>query len=188
MSIVQKYFWGLRKCLDEFSSDEIEEIANILFTAYQNKKQIFVFGNGGSASTASHFVCDLQKTTAIKDKPRVRASSLNDNIALITAIANDIKFECIFKEQLVNNVSPGDVVVGISASGNSPDILTAMDYARKNGAITIGFVGFGGGKLKEIVDAQLTLSSTNYGQVEDMHLVLSHIISYLIREKIANGQ
>jgi D-sedoheptulose 7-phosphate isomerase len=124
--------------------------------------------------------------TATSDKPRVKAISLTDNIALLTSLANDKDYASIFEEQLIGQMEKDDVVIGISASGNSPNVLKAIEYARRNGAITIGFIGFGGGKLKELVHKAVTLSSRDYGQVEDVHLSLDHIISYLVRERIAN--
>ena len=109
-----------------------------------------------------------------------------DNVALITALANDIDYNCIFKEQLIGQLEEGDVVIGISASGNSPNVLRAIEFARGQGAITVGFIGFGGGKLKEFVHKAIILSSRDYGQVEDVHLSLDHIVSCLVRERIAN--
>jgi D-sedoheptulose 7-phosphate isomerase len=106
-------------------------------------------GNGGSASTASHFACDLGKGTIIEGKPRFRVISLNDNISLITALSNDCGYEEVFREQLMNLVNTGDIVIGITGSGNSPNVLKAMEYARSRGAVTIGFIGFDGGKLRE---------------------------------------
>lgn len=184
---IESYLKGLRECLGELSPHDIGEIANIIFAAYKNRKQVFILGNGGSACTASHFARDLKIGAAAEGKPRLRASSLTDNVAIITTLANDIGYESVFKEQLSGLLNTGDVVIGISVSGNSPNVLRAIEFARDEGAVTIGLIGFGGGKLKEIVQKSVTLSSTDYGQVEDTHLVLVHIISYLIREKIANG-
>ncbi len=190
MSIIENYVNGLRQCLGELSQQSINvgEVAEIIFKAYQKGKQIFLLGNGGSATTASHFARDLKIGTAIKGKPRVRAISLTDNMAMITALANDIDYSSVFVEQLVGQLDKGDVVIGISASGNSPNVLKAIEFARSQGAITIGLTGFGGGKLKELADKSIVLSSRDYGQVEDIHLSLDHIISYLVREKIASGQ
>lgn len=187
MPIVQDYIKGLVECLEELSGQNIEEIADIIFDAWKKRKQVFIMGNGGSATTASHFARDLQIGVAAEGKPRVRAVSLVDNVALITALANDIDYPSIFEEQLVGQLGERDVVIGISASGNSPNILKAIEYAQQNGAITIGFIGFGGGKLKDRVHKFIVLSSKDYGQVEDIHLSLAHIISYLVREKIADG-
>ena len=112
---------------------------------------------------------------------------MTGNIALITALANDVDYSSIFEEQLVDSLHEGDVVIGISASGNSLNVLKAVEFARNNGALTIGFIGFGGGKLKELVHKGIVLSSKDYGQVEDAHLSLAHAISYLVKERIASG-
>jgi len=184
--VTQSYIEGLRQCLKEISEQDVEEVANIIFEAYKKGKQIFIMGNGGSATTASHFARDLKIGTAVNNKPRLRATSLTDNVALITALANDIDYDSIFYEQLVGQLNEGDVVIGISASGNSPNVLKAIEFARNNGAVTIGFIGFGGGKLKQLVHKCVVLSSREYGQVEDVHLSLAHIISYMIKEKLTN--
>lgn len=189
MSIIQNYIKGLRECLDELSRQEerIERIANIIFEAYKKGKQVFIMGNGGSASTASHCALGFEKQSAVEGKPRIKSKSLTDNVALITALANDIDYASIFEEQLINQLDEGDVVIGISASGNSPNVLQAIKYGTDKGAIAIGFIGFGGGRLKELADECIVLSSTNYGQVEDTHLALTHIISDMLKERIANG-
>lgn len=187
MPIVQNYIKGLIECLEELSRQNIEEIADMIFNAWRKDKQIFIMGNGGSATTASHFARDLRIGAATEGKPRVQVTSLTDNPALVTAIANDKGYNYIFEEQLVGQLEEGDVVIGISASGSSPNVLKAIKYARRNGAMTIGLIGFDGGKLKKLVHKAIVLSSRDYGQVEDIHLSLAHIISYLVRERIANG-
>ena len=187
MTVVRDYTSGLIKCLEELSKQNIEEIAEIVIDAWRKGKWVFIMGNGGSASTASHLARDLQIGAAVEGKPRVKSISLTNNEALVTAVANDIDYSSIFKEQLVGRLDEGDVVIGISASGNSANILKAMEYARLNKAVTVGFLGFGGGKLKELVDKAIIVSSKNYGQVEDIHSSLGHIICFLVREKIAHG-
>ena len=187
MSIPKDYIKGLIECLEELSRQNIEAIADIVIDAWRKGKRIFIMGNGGSATTASHFARDLEIGAAVAGKPRIQATSLTDNIASITALANDIDYSSIFEEQLIGQLEEGDVVIGISASGNSPNVLKAIEYARKNGAITIGFIGFGGGKLRELVHKSIVLSSRDYGQVEDIHLSLAHIVSYLVKERISSG-
>lgn len=186
MSLIQNYINRLNGCLRELSRQDIEEIASIIFDAYKRGKRIFIMGNGGSATTASHFARDLTIGAAVQGKPRLKVISLTDNVALITALANDIDYGSIFYEQLLDQLSEGDVVIGISASGNSPNVLKAIEFARNNGAVTIGFIGFGGGRLKELAHKCIVLSSRDYGQVEDAHLSLAHIISYMIKEKLIN--
>lgn len=184
--IIQSYIDGLQQCLNELCQQDIETVVSIIFAAYKKGKQIFTMGNGGSATTASHFARDLRIGAAVKGKPRVRAISLTDNIAVITALANDIDYGSIFYEQLVGQLDEADVVIGISASGNSANVLRAIEFARSKGAVTIGFIGFGGGKLKQLVDKSVVLSSRDYGQVEDAHLSLAHIVSYLVKERLGS--
>ncbi len=185
--MIRNYLEGLQLCVSELSPQNIEEIANAIFDAYKKGKQVFIVGNGGSATTASHFARDLKIGSAVEGRPRIRANSLTDNVAVITALANDIGYSSIFEEQLIGQLDEGDVVVGISASGNSPNVLKAIEFARSQGAVTIGLIGFGGGRLKELTDKSIVLSSKDYGQVEDTHLTLAHIISYLVKEKMAHG-
>ena len=185
--IIGDYVKGLRSCLDELSRQDIEGIVDVIFEAYKKGRQVFIMGNGGSATTAYHFARDLAIGTAVEGKPRIRATSLVDNIACVTSLANDIDYSSIFKEQLIGQVNEADVVIGISASGNSPNILKAAEFARSQGAIIVGLIGFGGGKLKELTHKHIVLSNRDYGQVEDAHLVLEHIISYLVKERLTNG-
>jgi D-sedoheptulose 7-phosphate isomerase len=185
--IIGDYLKGLRSCLDEIAEKDVIEIVDIIMKACSDGKKVIFMGNGGSATTASHFARDISIGTAKEGKPRVRAISLADSIAAITSLANDVGYNSVFKEQLIGQVDKGDVVIGISASGNSPNVLEAMEYARSAGAVTVGFIGFGGGKLKELSDKSIVLSSRDYGQVEDTHLVLDHIFTCLVKERIAGG-
>ena len=187
MSLVREYVDGLDTGLKEVVQQDVEGIANIIFDAYTKCNQVFIMGNGGSASTASHFARDLSIGTAIAGKTRLKVSSLTDNVALITAVANDTDYSFIFLDQLIAHLNKGDIVIGISASGNSPNVLKAIEYARQQGAITIGLVGFGGGQLKELAHKSIILSIRDYGIVEDVHLCLAHMISYLVKEKLANA-
>jgi len=165
----ENYFKELNSAILQIDKDKIAKIAEVIYDAYKNDKQIFVLGNGGSASTASHFVCDLAKGT-VKDfsnirEKRFKAISLADNIALITAIGNDLSYEDIFWQQLSGLVKEGDVVIGISASGNSPNIVKAILKSKECGAKTIGLLGFEtGGKLHDLVDNEITIQDiiSNY--------------------------
>jgi len=177
------YFEELKETLEEISLEKVQKVVEIIYEAYREGKQVFIMGNGGSAATASHFACDLSKGTIVKGKERFKVISLNDNMSLITALSNDFGYERVFIEQLMNLISEKDVVIGITASGNSENILQAVDYARGKRAITLGFIGFGGGKLKEMVDEHITVSSMSYEQVENIHLILSHAIAKYFRER-----
>jgi D-sedoheptulose 7-phosphate isomerase len=178
------YLEGLRKCIAEIEMQNPKAIADIIFQAYLKAKHIYIFGNGGSAATASHFARDLSVGSASPGKPRVKAISLADNMVGVTSIANDINYESIFVEQMTERVEPGDVAIAISCSGDSPNVLRAIEYAKERGATTIGFTGFGGGKLRQLADLSINLSSRNHGQIEDMHLALEHIVSNMLREKL----
>ncbi len=147
---ISEYLGGVQSLLDKIPSNQVQQIVDILMEARVNCRSIFLCGNGGSAATASHWANDLCKG-ALSDKlPRVRALALTDNIPLITAWANDVAYEHIFASQLANFVQPLDVVIAISGSGNSRNVLNAMRYARSEGALTIGLTGFDGGHLKKL--------------------------------------
>jgi D-sedoheptulose 7-phosphate isomerase len=139
-------------------------------------------GNGGSAATASHMVCDLAKNTRTPEAPDFRVIGLADNMPIFSALANDEGYENVFSQQLANFVQPGDVVIGISASGKSPNVVKAIELARRAGAITIGFTGFDGGRLHELVDLEIHVPSHTIEHVEDIHLTLDHVITKAIRE------
>ena len=183
--LIDEYLNSLKEAVAEIDSNRVEQIVDALQEAQKNSRQIFLFGNGGSAVTASHFACDLAKTASVPGKPRLRAICLTDNIAVMTAIANDLSYDDIFVEQMSALWNQGDIAIGISASGNSPNVLKAIKYANDHGGKTIGFCGFGGGKLARMVDLNITFSSHDYGVVEDMHLVLNHLISQVFRQQLS---
>jgi D-sedoheptulose 7-phosphate isomerase len=145
---------------------------------------VIIMGNGGSAATASHMACDLGKNTVIPGRPRFRVMALTDSMALITAYANDLGYENVFAEQLTNLVRPGDIVVGISTSGNSPNVLRAIELARQAGAITIGWTGYDGGKLAQMVDVPVVVPNHCVEQLEDVHLMLEHMVTAALRQAI----
>ncbi len=180
----ESYFNALKRCYEEVSLDKINRVAEILLAVQERGGKILIFGNGGSAATASHMACDLSKTTMVEGQRSIRAISLADDVAIMTAWANDTSYDLVFQQQVANLLDHGDVVIGISASGNSPNVLRAVEYANQHGAITIGLIGFGGGKLKSLVNVDVTISSRDYGVVEDFHLTLDHLLSAYIREQL----
>lgn len=184
----EEYLNQLKNNLEILDLKRIDRIVDTLLRAYKNNKQIFIMGNGGSAILASHFACDLRKETLqniyANQEKKFKITSLTDNIALITAFSNDLGYEYIFSQQLNNLISEGDVVIGISASGNSKNIINAINLAKKNKAITIGFLGFDGGKLKDIVDFKILIKTDHYGIIEDIHSTLQHMICSILKEKI----
>jgi D-sedoheptulose 7-phosphate isomerase len=157
---------------------------DLLWQAYTENKQVFIFGNGGSAGTSSHMVNDLSKGTAVGDHKRLRVLGLADNMSLLSAYANDCGYETVFEEQLKNLLNPGDVCIAISASGNSPNVIRAVEYAKTKGARVISLVGFTGGKLKPLSDVALYFESKNYGICEDAQLMFSHLSSQFLHQKI----
>jgi len=179
----KSYIDYLSSVLNNISLKDIEKFVEVLLEARERESSIFFIGNGGSAATASHFANDIAIGTRTYEKP-FRAISLCDNQAVITAIANDDGYEKIFSQQLQVLLKKQDVVVAISASGNSPNLLDAIDTAKKMNTITVGISAFDGGKMKEMVDVSLhvTTEKGEYGPAEDAHMVLDHLVSnYLMR-------
>ena len=187
MKFIHCYLEDLKQTLTRLPEEPIDLVVQTLHEARLNNKQIFIMGNGGSASTASHFVCDLGKNTRIKGMPNFRVMGLTDNMAMFSALANDEGYENVFSQQLASFVCPGDVVMGISASGNSSNVLIAIRLAKQMGATTVGFTGFDGGQLSSLVDYQLHVASNSIEHVEDIHLMLEHLICKTLREMISEA-
>lgn len=184
MDPVDEYLTLLAGTLGRISRQQVWSAIEVLFEAWHSKKHVYIIGNGGSAATASHMANDLNKFTIVQGMPRFKAVSLSDNMPLITAWANDSSYESIFSEQLLNLVESGDVVVAISTSGNSPNILQALRVARQNQATTIGFTGDDGGILKDLVDHCVFIPDAYIGRQEDGHMILDHMIASLLRKLI----
>lgn len=185
---VPSYLEELSKTIQELPLQSIDDLARIFLQAYNDGRTIFLFGNGGSAALASHLTCDLGKGTAPPGGKRLRAVALTDNMALITAWANDTQYENIFAEQLENLLQPGDVVLAISASGNSPNILAALSFARQAGAVTAGIAGFEGGKMKPLCDICVVVPSGNMQIIEDLHLSIAHSVFRVLRHEIQQSR
>lgn len=161
--------------------ENIAQVVELLEETRLKGKRVFIFGNGGSAATASHFAADLSKGAISKGKPRIKAFALTDNVPLLSAWANDTAYENVFAEQLENFIEMGDIAIGISGSGNSQNVLNGVKVAKAKGATTIGFIGFDGGKLKHLVDLAIIVPNHNMEQVEDIHLLLEHVITTCLR-------
>lgn len=154
-----------------------EQAVTILKEAWDHDKQVFIMGNGGSAGTANHFVCDFGKNAVQgAGRRRFRILSVSDNVEKITALGNDIAFEEVFRFQLENLLNPGDVLITVSASGNSPDLVRACQYAKETGARQITLSGFAGGKIKEYSDAAFVVPLESYERIEDLHLMILRMI------------
>jgi D-sedoheptulose 7-phosphate isomerase len=173
---IRHYFSTVQQLLNDVPFEAVDAVIDALMNANLNGKTVYICGNGGSASTATHFGCDLAKRTITAGQPRFRVVALTDNVSIMTALGNDIGYDVIFSEQIIPLVREGDVVIGISGSGNSRNVLNAMEAARKGGAITVGFSGYDGGKLKGMVDLPVHIPSFNMAMVEDVHLMLEHAI------------
>lgn len=184
MKQIQNYISTLQQTMDQLSGQPIAEVIEILQRARVQGNQIFILGNGGSASTASHFVCDLAKNTRREGLPHFRAIGLTDNMAIFSAYANDEGYENVFSKQLANLIQPNDVVIGISASGNSKNVLYAMEEAQRYDVTTIGFTGFDGGRLAQMVNVNVHVKSNIIEHVEDIHLMLEHMIVKTIKEQV----
>lgn len=186
-SIVNEYLDKIGESLDKlrpFLAGQIEEIAKLLLNASEKKRTVFLMGNGGSGATASHLACDLAKGTIITGRPRLRVVALTDSMPQILAWANDQSYEDIFVEQLKNLMVPGDVVIGISGSGSSPNVVKGLEYARENNAITIAWTGFKGGKVKDIAQICIIVPSDSMQRIEDIHLLIGHLLMHAIRKEI----
>jgi D-sedoheptulose 7-phosphate isomerase len=181
---IQAYLSDLKETLDLLPQDIIAQIITLLHKARSEKRQIFIMGNGGSASTASHFVCDLAKNTRHPDWPNYRVIGLTDNMAIFSALANDEGYENVFVQQLESFIEPGDIVIGISTSGNSPNVVKAIQFANEAQGITIGFTGFDSGRLGKLAKIHLHVQSDCIEHVEDIHLMLEHLICKVLREKV----
>ena len=185
-NFIEEYTINLKNLLDNIDRNEVYKIIEALNKCEENNSKIYIIGNGGSAATASHMANDLSVGLKLREIRNFNVESLSDNSSICTAIANDIGYENIFYAQLKNKLTKDDLLIAISCSGNSANIVKAVEYAKIVGAKVIGMTGFEGGKLKEIADIKFHINTTKgeYGLVEDMHMILDHIIySYYISLK-----
>ncbi|HEV2520092.1 MAG TPA: SIS domain-containing protein [Thermoplasmata archaeon] len=168
---------------DPYLTEGIGRVVPVLLEARAHDRTIYFFGNGGSASTASHFVVDIGKATIRGDGRRFRCVALVDNVESVTAWANDADYSRVFSEQLATLAKPGDVAFGISGSGNSPNVLKAMETAARLGLRTIGLTGMGGGKLKDLVEIPIVVPSRSMQHIEDVHLLIGHLLTAYLRDE-----
>ncbi len=184
MHFLRQYASELQETLSDLPFSAVNMAVARLFSAWSDRRQVFIMGNGGSAATALHMAADLSKNTAVPGFPRLRAVSFNDNMALFSALGNDTAYDQVFREQVLTYVDAGDVVIAISASGNSPNVLNAVVAARELGATTIGMSGYYGGKLAEMVDIPIVVPNHSIEQIEDVHMMLEHMITASVRASI----
>jgi len=183
-SDVTSYFNTVVQVIAQMPLATVDRIAQMLFQAYESNRMIYLFGNGGSAALASHFACDLGKGAANGSGKRFQVLAFTDNVPLMTAWANDARYEDIFAEQLINFVRPADIAFGISGSGKSPNVLKALRVAHNAGAVTIGLTGFQGGDMRSICDLCLVVPSDNMQIIEDLHLSVTHAVFTAVRARI----
>jgi D-sedoheptulose 7-phosphate isomerase len=179
--LINNYRAGVAGAIVSLQVDKVGDILDAIAEVRDREGRIYIIGNGGSAATATHFASDLCKGAVNAAHPRIKAFALIENTALSTAWANDTAYENIFAEQISNHVVEGDLVIAISCSGNSPNILKGITAARGKGAKTIAFTGYDGGKVKDLADIALVISGVNMEQAEDIHLMLCHIITTCLR-------
>jgi D-sedoheptulose 7-phosphate isomerase len=187
-SFIVNYGTEFKRCIDQLPVNRIAAVADQLFQCYLEDKLVAVIGNGGSAATASHLACDLGKTilgsAPLSVERRFKVMALTDNMPLVTAWANDENYDSVFAEQLKPWLRKDDVVIAISASGNSANVVEGVKVARQMGACTIGFLGFDGGKVAKMVDHPIIVHSNNYGYIEDLHMMFGHMVTAYIKRRL----
>lgn len=184
---VTSYFDKVVRTMENMPVTTIDQVVAALLRAYESSRMIYLFGNGGSAALASHFACDLGKGATNGSPKRFQVLAFTDNVPLMTAWANDARYEDIFAEQLVNFVRPDDIAFAISGSGKSPNVLKALKAARQAGAFTIGLTGFHGGDMKDLCDLCVVIPSDNMQVIEDLHLSVTHAVFTALKAKISQG-
>lgn len=194
---IDGFFSEAKNVIDRMPREDIDKVIEIIYGAWKDGSTVFLIGNGGSASTATHMAADLAKTMNVDGKKRLRAMALVDNIPLVSALTNDNGWDNIYSEQLMTYFRPGDVVIAFSVHGGagkdragawSQNLLKGLQYAKDHAGKAIGFAGFDGGAMKEMADACVVVPANSTPQVEAFHVVLHHLIVFCLKEKIANSK
>jgi len=183
MNFPQQYKAQVLEAIETIELDKVSQAIDLFGEARANRRRIFVCGNGGSAATASHFACDIVKGASYERESRFRIIALTDQVSTLTAYANDVSYDAVFVEQLKNFAEPGDVFMAISGSGNSPNVLRAIEYARSIGCRTIALTGRDGGKLGPLADLHIQVRAPHMGRIEDSHMIVCHMICYYFMEE-----
>ncbi|RAJ94262.1 D-sedoheptulose 7-phosphate isomerase [Larkinella arboricola] len=178
----KQYLIHHQAAIDSIPVDQVERIVSLLKICWQEDRQLFVFGNGGSAANASHFITDLGKGASDKLGKRFRCLSLNDNTAWLTALGNDYSYDDVFAGQLQNYAQPGDLVLTMSVSGSSPNLVKAVQWANDHGLTSVALVGGKRGKLADLAHEVIVIDSEHYGRVEDAHMTICHMLCYAFME------
>lgn len=182
---IKEYLAHEIRVLESLDVEAINDALNLLQSTFENGNTVFTFGNGGSSSTASHFQNDFNKGVSEHTEKKFNLLCLNDNVSTMMAIANDIGFEEVFRFQLTGHIKPGDVVLAISGSGNSKNVINAVEYAKAQGCKVIGLTGFGGGKLKELSDVSLHAPINSMQITEDIHMIFDHLMMSIFYKSLA---
>ncbi|HUQ90660.1 MAG TPA: SIS domain-containing protein [Bryobacteraceae bacterium] len=178
MNFAELYKADCLRAIDSIDLQKVQQAIGLFHEARTHNRHIFVFGNGGSASTASHFVCDMVKGASFNRETRFRIMALTDSLPTLTAYSNDVSYDAVFLEQLKNFANPGDLVMGISGSGNSPNVLRAFEYANSIGCKTVALTGRDGGKLGPLAQLNILVANPHMGRIEDAHVIVCHMICY----------
>lgn len=185
---ITNYIESLQDTISKLNSTEIDNFLDVLMNAYNNGSTIFIFGNGGSAATASHFATDLNKGISFGLEKRFRVMALTDNFSTVSAYSNDTSYDDVFVEQMKNFIKPGDLVIGISGSGNSKNVIKAIEYAKSSGNTTVGITGYDGGKLRQIANHSVNANINDMQISEDIHMILGHLTMKVLNGVIRNEQ
>ena len=181
---IRSYFNRLTEAIDNLNIEEINTAVNTIKAAYEREATIYVFGNGGSAATASHFVCDFNKGICENLDKKFNLICLSDNTPIVTAIANDISYDDIFVFQMKNKLKADDLVLAISGSGNSKNVIKAVEYAKKIGTKVVGITGYSGGKLRELADFHMHVNVNDMQLTEDIHMAFDHMMYRVLKDAL----
>jgi D-sedoheptulose 7-phosphate isomerase len=175
----------MRDLIDQLDADAIDRLAGIVFDAWRDDRQVFVFGNGGSAATASHYVADFVKTASVEGMRRLRCHCLMDNVPMATALGNDISFDDTMIHPLESYARPGDVAIAITGSGTSTNVVRAAEWAKANQLVLVALTGFDGGVLGDMADLHVNVNSDNYGPIEDLHMSIGHVVTQSLQARVS---
>ena len=179
-NLIKSYFDREIETIKKLDINAINEAVSAIWSAYEREATIYIFGNGGSAATASHFVCDFNKGISENKDKKFNLICLSDNIPTRTAIANDVSYDEVFRYQLLNKLKPTDLVIGISGSGNSKNVINAVEYAKEIGTPVVGITGYNGGKLKMLADYHMDANIDDMQISEDIHMILDHMMYFVL--------
>lgn len=183
ISLIKSYFDREIEVIRKLDIDAVNTAISAIWSAYESGAAIYIFGNGGSAATASHFVCDFNKGISEDKAKKFNFVCLSDNIPTMMAIANDVSYDEVFRYQLRNKLKPTDLVIGISGSGNSKNVINAVEYAKEVGAPVIGITGYNGGRLKELADYHMDANVDDMQISEDLHMIFDHMMYFVLNHR-----